>query len=141
MIRGFLRNSIEVLKTKNVIFHVKLLSPTLKEASSFSYVIDFSSEKYNVVTGQQVLLVSTNEDKVRSRGTQSFLHTRGPSKTPNFTPNVLSSLCQKTKKYEKGLQIPYNRYHILQISENCLHLSHFQNILCLHKSTKLSKKV
>ena len=90
------------------------------EASSFSSVIDFSSEKHIVFTGQQVLLVPINEDKVRSRGHSVLLQTGGPSKTPNFTPNVLSSLCQKTKKYEKVLQIPYDRYHILQISENRL---------------------
>ena len=44
----------------------------LKEASLSSSVIDFSSEKHIVFTGQQVLLVPTSEDKVRSRGTQSF---------------------------------------------------------------------
>ena len=88
----------------------------LKEASLFSSVIDLSLEKYIAFTGQQVLLVPTNEDKVRFRG-----NTGDPSKTPNFTPNVLSRLCQKTKKYEKGLQIPYDRCHILRISENCLH--------------------
>ena len=40
----------------------------LKEASLFLSVIDFSSEKYIVFTGQQVLVVPTNEDKVRSSG-------------------------------------------------------------------------
>ena len=79
----------------------------LKEALSVSSVIDFSSEKYIVFTGQQVLLVPTNEDKVRSRGALSHLIHRGPFKTPNFTPNVLpkcivSSLCQKTKSMKKG---------------------------------------
>ena len=88
----------------------------LKEALSFSCVIDFSSEKYIVFTGQQILLVPINEDKVRSRGHSVIWHTGGPFKIPNFTPNVLSSLCQKTKKYEKGLQILYDTcwYHILQ---------------------------
>ena len=42
----------------------------LKETSSFLSVIDFSSEKYIVFTGQKVLLVPTNEDKVGS--SQSF---------------------------------------------------------------------
>ena len=70
----------------------------LKEASSFSSVIDFSSEKYIVFTGQQVLLVPTNEDKVRSRGHSVILHTGAPSKTPNFNPNVLFKFMLKDKK-------------------------------------------
>ena len=74
----------------------------LKKAPLFSSVIDFSSEKYIVFTGQQVLLIPTNEDKVRSLGHSVIWYTGGPFKIPNFTPNVLSSLCQKTKKYEKG---------------------------------------
>ena len=36
------------------------------------------------------------------QGALSHLIYRGPSKTPNFTPNVLSSFCQKTNEYKKG---------------------------------------
>ena len=70
----------------------------LKEASLFSSVIDFSSEKYIVFTGQQVLLVPTNEDKVMSRGHSVIWHTGGPFKTPNFTPNVFVKFMPEDKK-------------------------------------------
>ena len=93
----------------------------LKKALSFSSVIDFSSEKYIVVTGNRYSWYQQMKIRYGPRGTQSFDTQEGPSTTPNFTPNVLSSFCQKTKKYKKGLQIPYDRHNILQISENCLH--------------------
>ena len=40
---------------------------------------------------------------MRSKGHSLIWCTEGPSKTQNFTPNIPSSSCQKTKKYWKGL--------------------------------------
>ena len=112
----------------------------LKEVSLFSSVIDFSPEKYIVFTGQQVLLVPTNEDNLRSRGTQSF-DTQGIHSRLQILPQMyLSSLCQKRKKYEKGLQIPYDtcRYHILQIYVFTNHI--FKLFYVYTKVPNLAKK-
>ena len=99
MVRGyFYKFSRSFKNLKNVIFHVKLLSSTLKEASSFSSVIDFSSEKYIVVTGQQVLLVPTNEDIVRSRGALSHLTHREPIHDSKLCPKCIVKFIPEDKK-------------------------------------------
>ena len=73
----------------------------LKEASSFSSVIDFSSEKYIVFTGQQVLLVPTNEEKVRSRGHPSHLTHRGSIQDSKLYPKCIVKFMPEDKKVRK----------------------------------------
>ena len=71
------------------------------EVSSFSSVIDFSSEKHIVFTGQQVLLVPINEDKVRSRGHSVLLHTKGCIQDSKLYPKCIVKFMPEDKKNMK----------------------------------------
>ena len=48
----------------------------------------------------------------------------GSIQDSKFYLRCIVKFLSKDKKYEKGQQIPYHKYHILQISEICLRYSH-----------------
>ena len=73
----------------------------LKGASLFSSVIDFLSEKYIVFIGQQVLLVPTNEDKIRSRGALSHLTHRGSIQDSKLYPKCIRQVYARRQKSMK----------------------------------------